>query len=443
MTRPRLILLILARLTFEADLGARLAAGAVERLGARDDISLIRHAPLVIEPPDADAAIAAIRAAQPDGVIILNGTFALGILAQAIARAVDLPILLWAFPEPAEQTGKLRLNSLVGAHVNASNLFKLGRPASTLYAAGDDPAAGEAIARFGRVAALTRALKTARIARIGGYAPGFDNLNVEPAALKAGIGAELVDLPLSALIDAARARIPDAANAAGDFDDISELSPTQVDKYNGLVAGIEAMRSGGGYDAVTIKCWGDLAEQYGIAGCGAVSWLNGRDTIVGCEGDVNGALSLMIARRLSGRPGFLTDIVAVDGKANTAMLWHIGCAGTCLAAPGQPRKLFSHFAAGKGVTAGFTLAPGRITLLRLGDDGQGAFRLLAAAGECLPMDLTIRGTIAQVRLDGEANGFLAEILEKCWEHHLVMAYGDLRADLGLLAQTLNVPLTLL
>ena len=443
MTRPRLILVTLGRLTFEADLGARLAAEATARLAARDDIELVRHEPLVIEAPDAEAAIAAIRAADPDGVILLNATFALGILAQAIARAIDQPILLWAFTEPAEQTGKLRLNSLVGAHVNASNLFKNGRRASTLYAAGDDPAAAEAIARFGRVAALARVLRRAKIARIGGYAPGFDNLNVTPAALKSAIGTDLVDLELGQLVGAARGRSDDAPNAAADFDDISELSPAQVGKYNALVAGIEDLRAQGGYDAVTIKCWGDLAEQYGIAGCGAAAWLNGHGRVVACEGDVNGALSLMIARGLSGTPGFLTDIVSVDGVANTALLWHIGCAGTCLAAPGQPRKLFSHFAAGKGVTAGFTLAPGPITLLRLGDDGHGAFRLLAATGECEPMELTIRGTIARVRFAGSAQGFLAELLDKGWEHHLVMAYGDLRADLALLAQTLNVPLTVL
>ncbi len=95
------------------------------------------------------------------------------------------------------------------------------------------------------------------------------------------------------------------------------------------------------------------------------------------------------------------------------------------------------------MTAGFTLAPGPITLLRLGDDGHGAFRLLAAAGESMPMDLTIRGTIAHVRFGASAQGFLAELLDKGWEHHLVMAYGDLRPDLALLAQTLNVPLTVL
>ena len=37
MTRPRLILVTLGRLTFEADLGARLAAEATARLAARDD----------------------------------------------------------------------------------------------------------------------------------------------------------------------------------------------------------------------------------------------------------------------------------------------------------------------------------------------------------------------------------------------------------------------
>lgn len=440
---PRLALITLARLTFEADLGVRLAEAAAGKLAARGDIEIVRHAPPVIEAPDAEAAIAAVRAADPDGVVIINGTFALGVLAQAIARALDLPILLWALPEPAEQTGKLRLNSLVGAHVNASNLFKLqDRRVSTLYAAGDDAAAGDAVARFARVAGLARALRRARVARIGGYAPGFDNLNVSPEALKSALGATLVDVPLDDLVAAARAAGPTAPNAAAAFDDTAELTASQLELYNGLVAALDAARSGGGYDAVTVKCWGDLAEQYGIAGCAAVSWLNGNGRIVGCEGDVNGALSLMIARALSGEPGFLTDIVKVDDAANTALLWHIGCAGTCLAAPGQPRRLHSHFAQGRGVTASFALKPGRVTLLRLGDDGHGAFRLLATSAECVPTEPAIRGTIAEARFDGSGSGFLAEMLENGWEHHLVMAYGDLREDLALLARVLGIPLTM-
>ena len=50
---------------------------------------------------------------------------------------------------------------------------------------------------------------------------------------------------------------------------------------------------------------------------------------------------------------------------------------------------------------------------------------------------------ARVRFAASAQGFLSELLDKGWEHHLVMAYGDLRPDLGLLAQTLTVPLTML
>ncbi|MBX7214563.1 MAG: hypothetical protein K1X39_11180 [Thermoflexales bacterium] len=441
MSTPRLVLLTLGRLTFEVQLGARLADEAAARLAARDDVTIVRHAPLVVEAPDAEAAVGAIRAADPDGVVILNGTFALGTLAQFIAREVDLPILLWALPEPAEQTGSLRLNSLVGAHVNASNLYKQGKPPFTLYAAGDDPAAGDAIARFGRVAALTRRLRTASIARIGGYAPGFDNLNVTANALRAAIGAKLVDVPLDTLIDAAKAEVATAANVAADFEDTSELNDEKTARFNGLVAGIDALRARGGYDAVTIKCWGDLAERYGIAGCGAASWLNGHDRIVACEGDVNGALSLMIARALSHEAGFLTDLVKVDPDSNKALLWHIGCAASCLAQPGQPRKLHSHFAGGKGVTASFALRPGRITLFRLGEDGRGHFRLLATTGVCLPTQASLRGTIAEIHFDSKAAAFLNELLNNGWEHHLVMAYGDLRADLAMLARALPVSLT--
>ena len=68
----------------------------------------------------------------------------------------------------------------------------------------------------------------------------------------------MVDIELGRLVTVARGRSEDAPNAAADFDDISELKPTQVEKYNALVAGIEDLRAEGGYDAVTIKCWGAM-----------------------------------------------------------------------------------------------------------------------------------------------------------------------------------------
>ena len=145
----RLGLVCLARLTFEADLASQWYIQAQEVARGLDGVQLCALEKQVIEQADADKAIAELRAANIDALVVLSGTFALGGLAQRLAQAFpNVPLLLWAWPEPQEQTGKLRLNSLVGAHVNASNLYKLGYRPTTLYAALDDPRAAKTIARL-------------------------------------------------------------------------------------------------------------------------------------------------------------------------------------------------------------------------------------------------------------------------------------------------------
>src|SRR5512136_516592 len=168
----RLGLVCLTRLTFEADLAAQWYAKGQEMMRELDGIQLCAVEKQVIEQTDADAAIAELRAANIDALVILSGTFALGGLAQRLAQSFpSLPLLLWAWPEPQEQTGKLRLNSLVGAHVNASNLYKLGYRPQTLYAAFDHPQAAETLTHFAHMAGIRRDLGQLRVAFVGGHAP--------------------------------------------------------------------------------------------------------------------------------------------------------------------------------------------------------------------------------------------------------------------------------
>jgi L-fucose isomerase-like protein len=453
--RPtRLGIVCLARLTFEADLGAQLYAQARALLGSLDGVQVCAIEKLVIESPDADAAIEQLRTKQIDALVILNGTFALGGLAMRFAQSFDVPLLLWGLPEPKEQTGKLRLNSLVGMHVNASNLYKLGYRPLTLYASLDDLRARENIARLARVAGILRDLRTLRIANIGGHAPGFDNLGVDKLQLRRALGVEVVDVSLQTLVAHAKSVVRERAKATagellGQFDDTGELGETQGELFAGLVIALRAFAAENKFDALAIKCWGDLVEQYGIAGCGVVSALNDSGLVTGCEGDVMGTLTMLVAQRLTGTPSVLTDLVSVDREDNTAFLWHIGCAPLCLANPKQSKHLFSHFAGGKGVTAGFALKPGRVTLLRIGDDGQ-SVRMIATTGNALETEMEVRGTVSRVALDSSASVFLDELLTNGWEHHLVMAYGEivpelemLARELEMLARELEMPLTVM
>jgi L-fucose isomerase-like protein len=444
----RLGLVCLARLTFEADLAAQWYVEAQEMVRGLDGVQLCAIEKQVIEQTDADAAVTELHVANIDALVILSGTFALGGLAQRLAQSFpNLPILLWAWPEPQEQTGKLRLNSLVGAHVNASNLYKLGYRPQTLYAARDDPRAAQTITQFARAAGIRRDLQTLRMAFIGGHAPGFEDLAVDKFALRRALGVEIIDVGLQKLVARARAIAAERVKAEKPgalkpFADTSEVDETRGNLFTALILAVRDLAAEGKFGAMTLKCWGDLVEAYGIAGCGVVSVLSDMGLYTGCEGDIMGTLSMLIARRLTGVHPFLADFVSVDGGANTGMLWHGGCAPISLAREDQPLHLFSHFAGGRGLTTGFALKSGRVTILRLGDDGRN-LRMIAATGQSLETEMQVRGTLTRVAFDCDAMAFLNEMLSNGWEHHLVMAYGEIVPELEMLCRLLNIPLTLM
>jgi L-fucose isomerase-like protein len=444
----RLGLVCLARLTFEASLAEQWYAQARARLGKLDGVELCAIEKLIIETIDVDAAIAELRAKNIDALVILSGTFALGGLAMQLGQAfANIPMMLWAWQEPKEQTGKLRLNSLVGANVNASNLYKLGHRPMTLYSSLDDPRTVETISKFARVAGSVRDLKNLRIAFIGGHAPGFDDLAVDKLNLRRVTGVEVVDVGLQILVAKAKAVAEERAHAAAvdllkQFDDVVEISARQGDLFAALVIALTEFAHENKFDAMTLKCWGDLVEAYGIAGCGVVSILNDRGIYTGCEGDIMGVITTLIARRMTGVHPFLTDFVAVDRDTNTGLMWHGGCAPVGLADPQQQKHLFSHFAGGKGVTAGFGLKPGRVTLLRLGDDGRN-LRMLATTATAIETEMEVRGTLSRVKFDTDGAAFLDEILNNGWEHHLVMAYGEIVPELEMLARAMKIPLTVM
>jgi L-fucose isomerase-like protein len=93
------------------------------------------------------------------------------------------------------------------------------------------------------------------------------------------------------------------------------------------------------------------------------------------------------------------------------------------------------------LTAGFSLKPGRVTILRLGDDGRD-LRMLATTGQALETEMDVRGTLARVAFDGDVGVFLDEMLSHGWEHHLIMAYGEIMPELEMLCRALRVPLTI-
>jgi hypothetical protein len=67
--------------------------------------------------------------------------------------------------------------------------------------------------------------------------------------------------------------------------------------------------------------------------------------------------------------------------------------------------------------------------------------MLATTATALETEMEVRGTLSRVKFDGDGMAFLDEILSNGWEHHLVMAYGEIVPELEMLARALRVPIT--
>ena len=80
---------------------------------------------LIIELSDARDAAFTLADKKIDGLICISGTFHLGHLLLEINKKIDMPIYLWGQNELPYDGGKIRLNSVCGVNLNASNLLNL------------------------------------------------------------------------------------------------------------------------------------------------------------------------------------------------------------------------------------------------------------------------------------------------------------------------------
>ena len=433
----------LARPTFDMAYARDIQQRSVTLLRQIAGISVIAPDDVLVEPPDARTLGEDLARDRPDLLIIQSGTFALGNLAVELAQAVSAPILLWAVPEPPLTSGALRSNSLVGMNVNASNLYKLGRHVRYLIGAPETPSVQAGLRQACRVAAAIRVLSQTRIGLVGSHAIGFFNLAVNQMELRKRFGVEVHTIGLQDAF-ASASSLSDEETAAA-LVELQALYPVRdevttdgMEKMARQYGGLRRIAATNQLDALAVRCWPEWGAQYGIGACGSVSALNSAGITTGCEGDVDGTVTMILGRELSGMPSYLSDFITADTEENTALFWHLGCAACQLAEWPEKRALHSHFAGGKGITAGFSLKPGRITIARLGNDGH-TYRLFVTTGEAMSTEMLVKGVLMKVHFDAPLPKLLDLIMENGIEHHYCVMYGDHRDALLAFAAWKQVP----
>ena len=151
-----------------------------------------------------------------------------------------------------------------------------------------------------------------------------------------------------------------------------------------------------------MRCWPEFFTELGCAACGAMSMLTDAMTPCSCEADVNGTVTQLILQWLSGEQAFGTDVVGFDMARDEAVVWHCGLAPLSMADPTvQPRGTI-HSNRKLPLLMEFPLKPGRVTIARLTQSGNGAYRLVVGGGEMLRAPMSFTGTSGVLRFDRPA-----------------------------------------
>lgn len=418
MKKANIGVVCLARKTFDFEAAAEIYNRSKTDMEKIKDVNWTFIEALVIEPADAQKAGEMLAAQNLDGVVIISGTFHLGHLALIIDKYLHTPVLLWGFNELPYNGGKIRLNSVCGVNLNASNLYKSGND-NYSCCIGDSIDTGwlEAVR-------MKAALNNAHVGIAGYRADGFFNLSVDDTLLFKNTGILLDHYELRELMDGyENDGLGFPACEVKNIFNCACITETQVDKVANLSNSLERFLAANKLDALAIRCWPEFANAFGTSPCAAMSLLNGKGFTLGCEGDVEGTISMLACNAVSASPAFLADLSQVNFEEDYALMWHCGVAPYTLWDGISDRSLDTYFAGGRGVTADFVMKSGPVTIMRI-DTARGRTRLFAQKGTAVPMNKYLKGTYCKVKFEKPVKEILEIVTSTGVAHHVAMIYGD-------------------
>ncbi len=387
-----------------------------------------------------DALRAYLDPLAPDLVVFQNLTFANAAYMAEVLRRTSCPVVLWTLREPVIDGGRLRLNSLTGAYSAANALRAFGnRPFSYVFGAPEEPRVIDAVSAFTSAARIKKAMSGLRMAAVGHTPQGFGFGRALDSELMHVFGVDLESVEARELIDRAKGYSDEECSEYLERTACATCGLEKTPEANRL-AHARLYRAYSEYveergiGALASRCWPDFFTAYGTPVCAVLAMLNDLGVPAACETDTYGALSMFVAAEMTGKPAFFGDPVALHKDENSVTFWHCGTAACSLAREDTGACAGVHCNRKIGPTLEFGCKPEKeVTVLRIGRDGDGNFRILTARGEALDKPKQYYGTSVVVKLEHDAEDFVRKSVEYGWEPHFAVAMGDISeavADLG-------------
>jgi len=393
--------------------------------GGYDQLEALHPPTPVTDPASAVEAGRYFYDQRVDAICLVSACWFEDYLALDILEECDVPVIAWA--RPGMETG-----SLCGMQQLGFMLKQLGKSCLFLF---DEVGATEPLTRmkeFAAAAALRRHLRRARIGHLGHRVLGMTETTANELVLKRVLGPRIVSIDSQVFLERAsqvdRASVTDAWQAlktrVGRVTATEEAGLDSLQVYTALKDSIQEL----GLSAVAVGCYPHLMGRV----CLAASLLGEDGIPVACEGDVNGALGMVLLTKLTGRPVHNTDLLDPIAADDSIVFSHCGSGGFSLASSHSEVTLGPVRLVNRGLCAMFTARPGPVTLINI-VAGPDSYRLATLFGEAIETEMVFPGNPLRVRFGNDYRRILSWIAEEGLGHHWMAAYGDLRPELGHLA----------
>ena len=423
----------LTRNTFDYNAAASLYEDIKKDLSKIENLELCAVEKIIMTQDEAIETGKFFASNLVDAIAVISGTFHLGHLVLEIKKICNKPLLLWGLPELPYNGGKIRLNSVCGVNLNASNLTKAGYTDFTYTVSNKiDENWLDAIR-------MMVALKSANVGIIGYRADGFFNVGIDELATYKKFGCLVNHYELNDIWS-----YKESEDAIAFYEekikkifDLKAVNETQVKKVATLASKLKNFMTDKNIKIMAIRCWPEFAAGFGISPCAAMSLLQDEGYILACEGDIDCGLTMLCHQAAGAITPFMADLSQVNLEEGTALMWHDGVAACSLCDGICTPTLDSYFAGGKGVTAGFVMKSGAMNMARL-DSINGKYRLFQEKGTALPMDKILAGTYAKVKFEHPMKDVLDRVVYTGVAHHVSMVYGDFTKAFEIFARLLGI-----
>jgi len=333
----------------------------------------------------------------------------------------DVPIILWG--KPGMETG-----SLCGTQQAGFMLKQLGKSYKLLFGELDSGPELKRLLTYISAASVRYRLRRGRIGYLGHRVEGMTETTGHELALKKIFGPRVVGMDSQVFLEGV-ALIE------------SEAIQEQWEKIKNQVGGVECQNEDGleslrvyaylrsiiekeTLDAVAVGCYPHLMGKV----CMAASLLGEEGIPLACEGDVNGALGMMILTWLTSELVHNTDLLDPIPEDNAIIFSHCGSGGFSLAKDNSEITLAPVRLMDRGICCLFTARPGPVTLVNIIPTMDG-YEMGVMEGNAVETDMVFPGNPLKVCFESDYREILSWIADEGLGHHWMAVYGSLEQEL--------------